>query len=1192
MDRKFPLVERRRNFLESLIELFRRDPDFQSTVAGLRNSLTEQLVSGLTGTARILYVASLYREIKKPILLVTHNLNQAQKAAEDLVELLPRDEVLLYPANELVTTEIALAGHETLGQRIDVLSKLSQGFSGVFVVPFAGLRKLFPPRNVLKNSHTLLKVGDEQPIDPLTEHLVKIGYERVDMVEKPGEISVRGGILDVYPPPFDNPIRIEWFGDEVDSIRSFSVANQRSIEKLDRVLLPPATELFASRESLDSAAEKVSHLLEDRLQKVKDPTVIEKMKDTITWEIEQMRAGTLFTGIYKYISEIYPDYQSLLDYLPEDTVMVLDEPARILETARQMEREEGEWQTALLAQGEFLPQLKISFSYEELLMNTRRPRIYLALFMRQVSGTNPQNIVQFICRSMQQFHGQMHVLKAEWDRWKKADYRVVFTASSRERAERLQRVLHDYGMEVETQGILTVGRPSIFIGAPLNGFELAGIRLALITEGEVFTQKQRRPRRITQIDHGEKIKDYQDLKPGDYVVHVNHGIGRYLGVETLKVEGMHKDYLLIQYAGNDKLYVPIEQIDQVQKYIGSEERTPKIYSLGGGEWKKVKNKVRSSVEDIASQLIELYAKRETTKGYAFSPDTPYQREFDALFPYEETPDQLRSVEEIKRDMEQEKAMDRLLCGDVGYGKTEVAIRAAFKAAMDGKQTAVLVPTTILAQQHYETFRERFSGFPVEVRVLSRFRTRKEQRETLKELAQGTVDVVIGTHRLLSKDVKFKDLGLLIVDEEQRFGVKHKEKIKQLKANIDVLTLTATPIPRTLHMAMIGVRDLSVIETPPENRFPVQTYVIEYSAALVREAIERELARGGQVYFLYNQVDGIDRMAEQIRALVPEARVAYAHGQMAESELERVMLDFLDGEFDVLVSTTIIETGVDIPNVNTLIIYNADRMGLSQLYQLRGRVGRSNRIAYAYFTYQRDKVLSEVAEKRLQAIKEFTELGSGFKIAMRDLAIRGAGNLLGAEQHGHIASVGFELYSQMLKEAIEKRKNQNTQSEAPEEPTVEISADAYLPSEYIQDEKQKIEIYKKIRGVSTLEEVQDLEEEIEDRFGDIPPPTQILLRIARLRVYARLYRIQEMVQKGKDIVIKLHPDQNQVIDGQRLFQLAQKFPRRIRLSSGQSIGITFVGKGLTSEELLEIVEQFLVQYETVLNKKGAIQNAAN
>ncbi|WP_170839980.1 transcription-repair coupling factor [Lihuaxuella thermophila] len=1178
--------------MEPLIHIMRQDSDFQSTAAGLKRNLKEQLVAGLTGTARMLYLTALYHEVKRPILLVTHNLNQAQKAAEDLQEFLPKEEVLLYPANELVTTEIALAGHETLGERIEVLSRLSQGFSGVMIVPFAGLRKLFPPKRVFKLNHISLQVGEEQPLDPLIDRLVKTGYERVDMVEKPGEFSVRGGIVDVYPANFAQPVRIEWFDDEVDSIRPFSVSDQRSIDKWERVIIPPARELFASREFLYQAGERVEKLLEQRLATVKDSALKQKLTESIGFDIEQLKSGTLFTGIYKYIEQIYPDCESLLDYLPKDCVMVLDEPTRIMESAKHMEREEGEWQTALLSQGEFLPRLKISLSYEELILKNEYQRIYLSLFMRQVPGIQPQNIIQMMCRSMQQFHGQMHVLKGEWDRWVKSNYRVIFAASSPDRLERLERVLADYGMEVihdRSNHPPLPGRPIVRVGALQNGFEMSGIRLAVVTEGEVFTQKQRRTRRNVKLDHAEKIKDYQELKPGDYVVHVNHGIGRYVGIETLNVGGLHKDYLHIQYAGNDKLYVPVEQIEQVQKYVGSEERTPKVYSLGGSEWSKVKNKVRSSVQDIAKDLIELYAKRQQAKGYAFSKDTPYQKEFEAMFPYEETPDQLRSIEEIKTDMEQGRPMDRLLCGDVGYGKTEVAIRAAFKATMDGKQVAVLVPTTILAQQHYETFRERFSGYPVQIRVLSRFRSRKEQKETIEGLKNGTVDIVIGTHRLLSKDIVFKDLGLLIIDEEQRFGVKHKEKIKQIKHNIDVLTLTATPIPRTLHMAMMGVRDLSVIETPPENRFPVQTYVLEYSGALVREAIERELARGGQVYFLYNQVHNIEQMADQIRMLVPDARVAVAHGQMAETELEKVMLDFLDGEYDVLVSTTIIETGVDIPNVNTLIIYDADKMGLSQLYQLRGRVGRSNRIAYAYFTYQRDKVLSETAEKRLQAIKEFTELGSGFKIAMRDLAIRGAGNILGAEQHGHIASVGFELYSQMLKEAVAELQGKKPQ-EQPAEPQIELSVDAYLPSEYIRDEKQKIELYKKIRAVTTLQEVMDLEEEIEDRFGDLPEPVQNLLRVARIRAYALMYGVETIEQKGDEISLKLHPEQNEKIDGSKLFKLAQEFPGKIRLSSGQRIGIAFKIKGMSSRAALEMVEQFLVKYEMVPKRKGEIQNA--
>ncbi|GJM83448.1 hypothetical protein HMSSN139_59440 [Paenibacillus sp. HMSSN-139] len=607
----------------------------------------------------------------------------------------------------------------------------------------------------------------------------------------------------------------------------------------------------------------------------------------------------------------------------------------------------------------------------------------------------------------------MNVLKAEMERWKKSGAHVIMLASTDERMDRMRRVLQDYGIE----------EPSLLQGNLQSGFELPSVHLVVITEGEMFSQKQRKARRVGKsMDNAERIKSYTELKVGDYVVHQNHGIGKYMGIGTLEVGGIHKDYMHILYAGGDKLSVPIEQIDMIQKYVGSEDKEPKIYKLGGNEWTRVKNKVRSSVQDIADDLIKLYAERQAAPGYAFEKDTPEQQEFEGMFPYEETPDQLRAIEEIKKDMEQSRPMDRLLCGDVGYGKTEVAIRAAFKAAIEGKQVAVLVPTTILAQQHYETFRERFAGYPINIQSLSRFRSRKEQNETIKGVRQGTVDVVIGTHRILSQDLVFKDLGLLIVDEEQRFGVTHKEKLKKLKTNVDVLTLTATPIPRTLHMSMLGVRDLSVIETPPENRFPVQTYVVEHSQSLVREAIEREMARGGQIYYLYNRVQGIQEMASQISMLVPDARVGIGHGQMSEQELEKTILDFLDGEYDVLVSTSIIETGVDIPNVNTLIVHDADKMGLSQLYQLRGRVGRSNRIAYAYFTYQRDKSLTEVAEKRLQSIKEFTELGSGFKIAMRDLAIRGAGNLLGAEQHGFIASVGFDLYSQMLAEEIQKRKS--------------------------------------------------------------------------------------------------------------------------------------------------------------------------
>jgi len=1176
--------------MQVIINPIKEDSQFGTIVTGLSRGLHEQLVSGLAGSARQTLMAALHQSAERPVCVVTHNMFQAQKVYEDLAELLPNNEVLLYPGNELIGSELAIASPEMLAQRIHVFNQLTQGFRGVLVVPFAGLRRLVVPPEVWKKSQITLAVGQELDVEAFLLQLIELGYERVDMVERKGEMSVRGGIIDLYPVDSDWPVRIELFDVEIDSIRTFDMVTQRSQENVQQYTIGPVKEMIVSTADLQEAALRLEKKLGETLEKLKDGKAKEKVLERIGGDVERMREGQRVPHLFAYISVIYPSHDTLLSYMPADTVLVVDEPSRVLETAAQMQKEEAEWVTNRIAEGEFMANLSLSRTYEEVVMQRGRQVIYLSLFLRQIPKTQPQNIVNWTCRTMQNFHGQMNVLKSEVTRWQKAQDRIIFVAADSERARRLERVLDDYGMEADLLADqvekVPPGRPTIIMGNLQTGFELPLNKLVVITEGEVFTAKQRKARKVQQtMSNAERIKNYLELKPGDYVVHINHGIGKYLGIETKEILGIHKDYLHIRYAGGDSLFVPIEQIDHVQKYVASEDAEPKIYSLGGNEWKRVKNKVQSSVKDIAEDLIKLYAAREAAVGHAFSPDTEEQREFEAMFPYQETPDQLRAISEVKADMERRRPMDRLVCGDVGYGKTEVAIRAAFKAVMDGKQVAVLVPTTILAQQHYETFRERFADYPIRVEVLSRFRSRKEQTATMKGLKDGTVDVVIGTHRLLSKDVQFRDLGLLIVDEEQRFGVTHKEKLKQIKTNVDVLTLTATPIPRTLHMSMIGVRDLSVIETPPENRFPVQTYVMEYSPSLVREAIERELARGGQVYFLYNQVQGIEQMAEQISMLVPDARIAVAHGQMNEGELESVILDFLEGNYDVLVSTTIIETGVDIPNVNTLIIYHADKMGLSQLYQLRGRVGRSNRIAYAYFTYQRDKVLTEVAEKRLQAIKEFTELGSGFKIAMRDLSIRGAGNLLGAEQHGFINSVGFDLYSQMLKEAIDELKGEAKQEAIP---PVEISlhVDAYIPSMYITDSRQKIEMYKKFVAATTLEDVDDLAEELVDRFGDLPKPVENLLLISRLRVYAMRHHITEISQKDPDVIrITLHPSQNNNIDGGALFALTNNWNRRVGLQGGQQIVITVKVKGLSEEEGIKLVEQLLSQFHLVRKDTG-------
>jgi transcription-repair coupling factor (superfamily II helicase) len=1162
--------------LLGLFPFFQYNDDVKSVITGIEEGLREQLVSGLSGSARSLFMASIYKETKRPLLIITHNLFQAQKIYDDLVSLLNDQEVFLYPVNELIASEIGIASPELKAQRLEVLNFWSKERKGIVVAPIAGVRRLLPEPSLWQQCQLSFEVGRDIDIDEYLSKLVKMGYERVSMVSAPGEFSIRGGIIDIYPLTEELPVRIELFDTEVDSIRTFTIDDQRSQEKLQSIMIGPATEMLFSDEEWKKGIEHLEKGLAETIKKVKDDIVKEKLMENVSEEIDQLKSGQMIPQMFKYLSIFYHRPASLLDYMPSDGIVFMDEMSRVQEMAENLEKDEAEWHTSLLTDGKAIHNITFSHSFLSLLKRERK-FVYLSLFLKHAPNTNPQNILNISCRQMQNFHGQMHVLKSELERWKKGNFAVVFLGANNERVKKLENVLEDYDIQaysVERDSEIVKGNVYIVEGDLNVGFELPMHKLAVITEEELFKKRIKKTQKRQKLSNAERIKNYSELQIGDYVVHVNHGIGKYLGIVTLEINGVHKDYLHIQYQGNDKLYVPVDQIDLVQKYVGSEGKEPKIYKLGGSEWKKVKRKVESSVEDIAEDLIKLYAEREASKGYAFSPDGDLQREFEAAFPYQETEDQLRSIQEIKKDMESERPMDRLLCGDVGYGKTEVAIRAAFKAIMDGKQVAFLVPTTILAQQHYETIRERFQDYPINIGLLSRFRTRKEQNETIKGLKNGTIDIVIGTHRLLSKDVSFKDLGLLIIDEEQRFGVAHKERIKQLKTNIDVLTLTATPIPRTLHMSMIGVRDLSIIETPPENRFPVQTYVVEYNPMLVREAIERELARDGQVYFLYNRVEDIDRMAEQISMLVPDARVAYAHGRMSESELESVMLNFLDGQFDVLVSTTIIETGVDIPNVNTLIVYDADKMGLSQLYQLRGRVGRSNRIAYAYFTYRKDKVLSEVAEKRLQAIKEFTELGSGFKIAMRDLSIRGAGNILGAEQHGFIDSVGFDLYSQMLKEAIEKRKG-NKPVEREFEVEIDLEVDAYIPDAYISDGRQKIEMYKRFRAISTIEDLEELQEEMIDRFGEYPIEVSYLFQIAEMKVYAKQEKVESIKQNKQEVVILISEEASNMIEGYKLFQLGNQFGRMISLGmEGQKLKIVIQTKGLETEKWLNIVSNMI------------------
>ena len=1163
--------------MEILHQLFMNDAEIEKFINDLKNGQRSQLVTGLSGSARPTMIGTAFEETQKSIYVIAPNMLQAQNLFEDLSKLIGEELVHYYPADEFIAADMTVASPELRAQRIETINHMLNDRRGIYIIPAAGMRKIMPPKDLWKELNVQIELGEELDTELLLSNLVTMGYSRNGMVTTPGEFALRGGIIDIYPPYYENPVRIELFDTEVDSIRTFSADDQRSIDKLTELTILPASEFVLSKENRVALALRLEEGLAQSLKQVKSDSVKTSLLENVQLDITLLKEGQLPEFTNRYGSLLYENPTFLGDYFQKDGVVVFEEIARIQEVMDAWEKEEKDWMLEMIEIGKMVHSVKPSFSFQEILANIPQQKVFFTLFTRGFTGIKFTETYSFSCKPMQHFHGQIDLLQSEINRWQASNFTVIFMTDVKERTGILQDMLEEHGVKVQ------IGTPTgagIFIlsGHLTSGFELPMQKIAVVTEEELFKQQKKRKTRPKTMTNAERIKSYTEIKPGDYIVHVHHGIGKYIGIETLEINGNFKDYLQIRYRADDKLFVPIDQIDLIQKYVGSEDKEPKLHKLGGVEWKKTKTKVAKAVQDIADDLIKLYAEREAAKGFAFSPDDAQMREFEESFPYEETEDQLRTIQEVKVDMERERPMDRLVCGDVGYGKTEVAIRAAHKAVLDGKQVAFLVPTTILAQQHYETMIERFQDTPVNIGVLSRFRSKKQQNETLAALKEGQLDIIVGTHRILSKDVVYKDLGLLIVDEEQRFGVTHKEKIKTLKTNVDVLTLTATPIPRTLHMSMVGVRDLSVIETPPANRFPVQTYVMEHNGALIREAIEREMARGGQVFYLHNRVDDMGKQIDLIQSLVPEARIARAHGKMTESELESVILAFLDGEYDVLVTTTIIETGIDIPNVNTLIVNNADRMGLSQLYQLRGRVGRSNRVAYAYFMYQRDKVLTEVAEQRLQAVKEFTELGSGFKIAMRDLSIRGAGNLLGAQQHGFIDSVGFDLYSQMLEEAVEEKQ---TGEKKVEEHNIEILIpfDAYLPDEYIPDGYQKIQMYKRIRSIQTEKDYSEIIDELVDRFGDLPVEVDRLMRIARMKAWGKEVGLNSVKYKNKMYKIELSPEGTAQIDGSKMVSDSMSLGRAVGFTmESNMLALTVderkVSKGQDLFELVEAVVKLL------------------
>jgi len=1112
---------------DHLLKEWPRDRSFSDLLKKLSAaSGCRAAVAGLDGSARAFFLAGLAAASGRPLLLLVPDAAKAEKFYEELLSFFPPRLVHLLPARDLfVTPELLARSMEQHRQRLAFMEWLRRGEGGIYVAPFAALITRVLPREAWAALQVTLQVGEEIDREELLEKLIDRGYERVSLIEGRGQCSARGEIVDIFPPGWERPLRVELFDRLVDSLRLFDPATQRSTAHLQQAVILPAYELPLPQQLYLEGARWIEQELEQAVFRLRRRGEVEKagkLKTNTMRHLERLAQPgglDLLPGYFKYF---YGEGDSLLDYLEPGSLLAVDEPAALLEQAASLRRDLLEHHSTAFAEGELLPGwLDCFWEMEELLSRYPGPVVALTLFGASPGPLKLSHEYQLEGKNAAYYHGQWPLLQGDFQEWRAAGYRVLFTAANRERAAGLQQLLQEKGLSVS----LAAGEPwppgeARMAASPLQeGFLIPSLKLAVITEQNLLPRRRKRRRLAHQ--EGVRLRDYRELAVGDYVVHEQHGIGRYMGLSTLEIDGIRRDYLLVQYKGTDRLYIPVDQVHLIQKYIGAEGKAPRLHSLGSGEWQRVKSRVKESVQQMAQELLSLYASRALAPGYSYGPDHPWQLEFESSFPYEETPDQLQAIADVKRDLEKPHPMDRLICGDVGYGKTEVALRAAFKVVMEGKQVALLVPTTILAQQHFRTFSERFAPFPFRVAQLSRFVSPAEQKKILEELAAGKIDIIIGTHRLLSDDVKFHDLGLLIIDEEQRFGVRHKEKLKWMRLSVDVLAMTATPIPRTLHLSLVGVRDLSVIETPPENRYPVQTFVAEYSDHLVREAIQRELNRGGQVYFVFNRIAGIRNMAKKVQSMFPDVPVAVAHGRMPESTLEQIMSDFIEGAYRILVSTTIIEAGLDIPNVNTLVVYDADQFGLAQLYQLRGRVGRSNRPAYAYLTYRPEKIITESAKKRLQAIKEFTELGSGFKVALRDLEIRGAGNILGAEQHGFMVEIGFDLYCRLLEEAVAKIKNLPPREEEPQ-PRLELKMNAYLPSSYISSQNQKIELYQRIYAVNSGEELREIEEEMRDRYGALPPPAQNLLQIAALRLLARRLGIASMQQHDGVVEISFLP----------------------------------------------------------------------
>ncbi len=1151
--------------------------DFLKLEKNIREGVTPISVFGVSDGQKTHITTALKED--RPILFVTQGISSAENVKNDF-EFYTGKKAVIFPGIQYIFGA-QYQSAELQYKRIQALNECLKGVDAL-IVPFEAIMFNIAPPSMLQDLSINIEIGKTYKIEDIRKKLVLCGYKAVTQINTNGEFFIHGGIVDIFPINSEHSVRIDFFDNEVETIRLVEPVSQRSVDRINSIEILPISEICATEETLNKASELLMNEVVKFNKTSKSKEAVEQATDNFVVMAQKLKNGIYPLNSQQLMPYIYPEYSSLLDYMPKNTLVVFDEFSVLKERSDNLEQEFSQNILNLIEDGKAL--LRHNNVFTGLSRFLKSAKDYQILCMQSISGQlsdiDVQAVFRFNGRSMQSFHGKPDFLIQEVKFYQKAGYRIILCAGTSARMERLEAEFNENGIGVypikRPDVSLEKGQIALTLGSVKKGFEYPEQKLVIIGENDIFASVKQSKKPV-QSKSKNSIDTFVELKIGDAVVHETNGIGIYQGIVKITTDGVQRDYIFLKYRDEDKLYVPVEQMNRVQKYIAPDDQRPKLNKLGTQEWNKTKSRVKKSIEDMTDKLLALYRARENTKGIAFLKDTPWQRDFEEDFQYEETPDQIRCIKEIKADMESDKAMDRLLLGDVGYGKTEVALRAVFKAVMSGKQAAILAPTTILTHQHYNTLLTRLVNFKaIRVECLSRFKTQKQQKQIIEDLKCGKIDIVVGTHKLLGKDVAFKDLGLLVIDEEQRFGVKHKEKIKELKANIDVLTLSATPIPRTLNMALSGIRDMSLLETPPLERFPVQTYVLEYSDAMVKDAIIREIQRGGQVYYLFNRVDGIESFKDKLQNIVPDARIAIGHGQMEEKHLEKVVMDFYSGEYDVLLCTTIIENGIDVPGANTIIVQDAHRLGLSQLYQLRGRVGRSNRMAYAYFTVPPMRSIGEDAHKRLSAIEEFTQMGSGFKIAMRDLEIRGAGNLLGGEQHGHMTKIGYDLYCKLIKETVDESLGVK-KIEAPKA-TVEIKVDAFISDEYIPSESVKFATYRRISDITDKESMLDMADELTDRFGPLPQSVSNLLNIAYIRNLAGILGVSVIKEdNGNTVLIYPKPD-IEIIS-----RAAGEFKDKCLISASKFLCVILKTKGLKDDERVEFIKNYLEVCQSILNE---------